>query len=269
MTLLLVCALAWLTAQLTWTLVGALSTSPDLTPLTFHATSPRPPLSVLIREASAQPLFGQPEAGRSLSQISPTHLALTLLGVAISPQPKSSWAIIAEGHEQGAPQRVFTTGSMVPGGARVVSIQPLEVILNLGGELQSLMLDSTHESPSVAGFGSAAMPRQLPGLPGLIAHKPTALMQYIHPMAVFKNGQFAGYRVFPGMDSRLFMRMGLVPGDIIEQINGETLTGPIQSLNLIRSLSHSQQPIQLTVDQHGQTRIITLSPQALTGSTPH
>ncbi len=267
--LLLVCGLAWLSAQLTWIVVGALSTSPDLTPLAFHTTPPHPPLSVLIREASAEPLFGQPEAGRSPSQISPTHLALALLGVAISPQPESSWAIIAEGHEQGAPERVFTTGSVVPGGARVVSIHPLEVILNLGGELQSLVLDSAHESPSVPELGSAPPPHRLPGLPGLIARQPMALMQYIHPMAVFKNGQFAGYRVFPGIHPRLFLRMGFVPGDIIEQINGEALTGPIQSLNLIRSLGHSRQPIQLTIDQHGQTRIITLSPQALTDSVPH
>jgi type II secretion system protein C len=269
MTLLLVGILAWLTAQLTWTLVGILSPSTDLNPLMLHVTPPQTPLPVLIREASESPLFGQPDTGRPLSQISPTHLALTLLGIAISPQPESSWAIIAEGREQGAPEQVFTTGSTLPSGARIVSIQPLEVILNLGGELQSLVLDSTGETPSPAGPGSAEMPNRSPGLPGLLARRPTALMQYIHPMAVFKNGQFAGYRVFPGLHPRLFMQVGLMPGDIIQQINGETLTGPIQSLNLLRSLGNSQQPIQLTVDQHGQTRIITLPSHALTDSIPH
>ncbi len=269
MILLLVLMLGWLSAQLTWALVGFWNPSAQLSQLSPHAVSHLPSLAILIREASAEPLFGPAGANRPLSAIRPTHLALSLLGIAISPhQPSSSWAIIAEGHEQGAPERVFTTGSTLPGGARIVSIQPLAVILNLDGELQSLGLNSGGGPSAPAGPGFAASPPRLSGLPGLLAQRPLALMQYIHPMPVFKNGRFTGYRVFPGIHPRLFMQAGLAPGDIIEQINGEPLTSPIQSLDLLRSLGHSQQPIQLTVVQHGLTRIITLPTRALSDSRP-
>ncbi|EQD50822.1 general secretion pathway protein C [mine drainage metagenome] len=249
---LLVIALGWTGAHLTWSLWGR---------PTFHNPPPmaRPlsktPEIIFVHAITEHPLFGQPSKGAG-SSIATTRLALTLLGVAATRDKKDSWAIIALGGA-GAPERVFTIGSLIPGGAKILSIHPKEVILTLAGELQALKLNtgsSGIEAPAQPGGGMG------PNLPQMLARQPMSLLKYIRPMPVFKSGHFAGYRVFPGARPRAFLRLGLAPGDIIQAINGITLTNPVQSLNLIHRLAQSHQPITLMVQDNGQVREITIPP---------
>ncbi|MHB1543615.1 MAG: type II secretion system protein N [Gammaproteobacteria bacterium] len=249
---LIVIGLGWTGARFTWSLWGR----PKLPnpPQTIQKLSKTPAIT-FAHAIVEHPLFGHASAGQGQS-IAATHLALTLLGVAVTQKKRDSWAIVALGGAS-APERVFTLGSLIPGGAKIVSIQPQEVILTLAGELQALKLNT-----GSTGIGT---PTHLeggigPNLPQMLAQRPTALLKYIRPMPVFKAGHFAGYRVFPGARPRAFLRLGLSPGDIIQAINGITLVNPIQSLNLIHRLAHSHQPITLTVQDNGQTREIMIPP---------
>ncbi len=249
---LLVIGLGWIGAHLTWTLWGK---PRFLNPVVLTRPLKRTPELTLAREISEQPLFGHASMGQA-GAIAATHLALTLLGVAVTPKKNHSWAIIAMGGPE-APERVFTIGSLIPGGAHILSIESQEVILTLAGELQSLKLNSGD-----SGVGTSASPGRsmASNLPQILARQPMALLKYIRPMPVFQSGHFAGYRVFPGARPRAFLRLGLSPGDIIQAINGITLTNPVQSLNLIHRLAQSHQPITLTVQDNGQIREIMIPP---------
>lgn len=248
----IVVGMGWSGARLTWSLWSR----PRLRPPPVSAqTRSKTPETVLARAITRYPLFGHPSLTAG-PKITTTHLALTLLGVAAAPTKKNSWAIIALG-AAGAPQRVFGIGDLIPGGARLVSIRPQEVILSLAGELQALKLNTGNSSMAT---GPQIQSPQRSSLPLMLARQPLTLLKYIRPMPVFKAGHFAGYRVFPGARPRAFLRLGLSPGDIIQSINGITLTNPIQSLNLIHRLALSHQPITLTVTDHGQTREITIPP---------
>ncbi len=249
---LIVVGMGWTGARFTWSIWGR-PTRSSIVRLAPPVS--KTPETLLAHEITEDPLFGRPSAGQGQS-IATTHLALTLLGVAVTPRKHDSWAIIALGGA-GAPERVFTEGSLIPGGAKILSIRPQEVILTLAGELQALKLDTGHSD-----LGSSDQPGggTRPGLPQMLARQPMALLKYIRPMPVFENGRFAGYRVFPGARPQAFLRLGLSPGDIIQAVNGITLTNPVQSLNLIHRLAQSHQPITLTVQENGQTREILIPP---------
>jgi len=71
------------------------------------------------------------------SQLSATHLPLTLAGIFADTDPKRSKALIAF---SGQPPKSYGVGQEVPGGAKVYEILPDRVILQVGNQLERLDL---------------------------------------------------------------------------------------------------------------------------------
>lgn len=91
-----------------------------------------------IQKMLRLPLFGEyiPKALVDLD-VKPSGSDLVLEGIVFSPDTKNSLVIISAPGNQ---TQTFSTGSIVPGGAKIKQITPDGVVLKRDGELESLSL---------------------------------------------------------------------------------------------------------------------------------
>ena len=76
------------------------------------------------------------------------------------------------------------------------------------------------------------------------------------------NGEQVGYRVYPGRNRQQFAALGLRPGDLIKDIDGQSLTDPAQAVQVFEKLGTAQQ-VTLTVERNGQPQSIILKTSQL------
>ena len=88
------------------------------------------------------------------------------------------------------------------------------------------------------------------------------LADVIRPTPYFVNGQQQGYRVYPGRDRRQFAALGLRPGDLIKDIDGQSLTDPTEAMKIFQSLGTADQ-VSVTVERDGQPEVIVLKTDQL------
>lgn len=75
---------------------------------------------------------------------------------------------------------------------------------------------------------------------------PIRLFMIRRPYAVYRDGQFQGYKIMPGSNADQFKRLGFESGDIITYLNGIEFTGPGNKEYVIHQLTHSMY-VDLTV----------------------
>lgn len=214
--------------------------------------------SVSILEAQ-NPFGHAPSAlsGAGSSQpVVASSLSLILLGVAVTPNPRDSLALLGTAN---GPEHVYHPGDILPGGARLVAVRHNRVLIRYQGVLQSVAF--RHHSLSVGGLPTAGSGYPGPVPPSfasrLLSH-PSNLLNYLRPMPVYANGRFAGIRLYPGPNASLFDRVGLRPGDILTAVNGVPLTNPLQGYNLIQRFASRHMPIVLNIERNGATLVISL-----------
>lgn len=248
---------AWLLAVLTWALVPRPQTAQ---PIYRHdAAAPAATPTDTGAELAAMHLFGTPATGGVNAP--ETTLNLTLHGIAAGRHGESFAIIAASGVGN-----VYAVGAQLPGGAKVQSIFPDHVLLNLNGQLQSLSLPKTS-----GGSGAGATPimeaappipqtiygRPLPAEQNLdqlrneIVQHPERLLDMMRAMPVMQNGKLEGYRVFPVGNSNAFSQLGLQPGDIVTSVNGVPLNNPAQSMQVLNNIRTSSQ-VSVTFTRNGQ-----------------
>ena len=83
------------------------------------------------------------------------------------------------------------------------------------------------------------------------------LADVIRPTPYFVNGQQQGYRVYPGRNRAQFTALGLRPGDLIKDIDGQALNDPAQAMQIFQSLGNADQ-VSVTVERNGQPETIVL-----------
>lgn len=255
--------IAWTLAQLTW----ALLPRPQSVAPIYKTSVPATPAANLDA-AAALHLFGV-AGGNAVTNAPETTLNLTLSGVvAANPDMKQSLAIIAS---NGVGQ-MYAVGAQLPGGARLQSVYPDHVLLNLNGRTQTLSLPKFSGSSGAAdaGFTTPGLPpvvygRSLPATQNLmqlrneLVSHPERLMDMMRAMPVMEDGKLTGYRVFPVGNSDAFSKLGLDPGDVVTAVNGIPLDNPAQSLQVLNNIRTSDQ-VSITFIRNGQqqTRILSL-----------
>jgi general secretion pathway protein C len=68
--------------------------------------------------------------------------------------------------------------------------------------------------------------------------------------------------VYPGRDRQQFAALGLRPGDLIKDIDGQALNDPEQAMQIFQSLDSADQ-VSVTVERNGQHQVIVLSTSQL------
>ena len=190
---------------------------------------------------------------------------LRLRGTIASDRPEYSIAIIADASND---ENVFVVGEAVAAGARLHAVKADHVVLDEGGVLSRLSLVreySSQTSPSIQRTTSTRQTTDARGrdsIQSVVAQNVAQLADVIRPTPYFVNGQQQGYRVYPGRDRRRFAELGLRPGDLIREIDGQSLTDPTQAMQIFQSLGTASQ-VSVTVERDGTPETIVLNTEQL------
>ncbi len=271
--LVIVVLIAWQLAKMIWMLVpgtsvGTVEMPPNSAAI---ASSARAQGSDTASIADAH-LFG--EAGSDnesaepvveLAELEETSLRnLKLRGTIASDLSQFSIAIIAD---SGNEEKVYVVGDPVASGASLHAVYPDRVVLNERGALTNLSLPREF-TPSTSSYIAPTMPTleeeyvdegnsDDESIQAVVAQNVSRLADVIRPTPYFVNGQQQGYRVYPGRDREQFSSIGLRPGDLIREIDGQSLTDPTQAMEIFQSLGTATQ-VSVTVERDGTPETIVL-----------
>lgn len=275
-TALLVLAIAYKLAELTWALVPGhafdLPAPVIVQSARVGTSSPQANLGAL----EGSHLFGRPPE-RSAEAAPPqnaaldapdTTLPLRLTGVIADQDGELSHAIIASGR---GVEKAYGIGQTIDdaSGATLQAVFADRVILNRGGMPERLVLPSSEQTGSTR-TSAARMPAPAPAPlpvqtaePAVSSSAPAEgndtnwLANTMRLAPHLEGGQMVGFRVNPGRNPELFQALGLQPGDVITDINGISLDTPDRALQVFDALQETAQA-NVTVMRDGATNVLVV-----------
>ena len=268
--LILVILIGWQLAQLVWSLVPAPAAGDAVvTPVQVSGSAEGDAGDLDVNAISAAHIFGianaedvepvpVPEEHETLPE---TRLSnLSLKGTIAADPAELSVAIIADG---GNKEQVYVIGSSVTSGAELHAVYADRVVLNENGALTNLMLpkDFPEGTAPPTRRNTTASIRPAPvakeSIQSGVAQNGSKLSDVIRPTPYFVDGQQQGYRVYPGRNRQQFTALGLRPGDLVKDIDGQSLTDPTQAMKIFQTLGNSSE-VSITVERNGQPETIIL-----------
>ncbi|MDJ0759693.1 MAG: type II secretion system protein GspC [Woeseiaceae bacterium] len=192
-----------------------------------------------------------------------TKINLTLKGTIASDTERASAAVISLGSGD---DQVFSIGEAVTSGASLHAVYSDRVVLNENGRLTALYLPEEYKSSPRPPDRRAGVRRQqaavrtppTESIQSVVSNNAARLSDVIRPTPYFVNGQQQGYRVYPGRDRRQFAALGLKAGDLIKDIDGQSLTNPQQAMQIFQSLGNAS-AVSVTVERDGQPTTLVLT----------
>ena len=215
----------------------------------------------LFGEADAAPAEAAPVPLEN-ENLADTRLTnLVLKGTIASAIPEYSVAVIADGS---AAQKVYVIGDPIGGSAKLHAVYADRVVLNENGALTNLRLPvdfpDGQRMPTrrvTRNTRQAVEAAPTDSIQSMVTENLTRLTDVIRPTPYLVNGEQTGYRVYPGRNRRQFAALGLKPGDLIKDIDGQSLTDPTQAMQIFQSLGDAEQ-VTVTVERDGQDETLVL-----------
>jgi general secretion pathway protein C len=273
--LLLVVVIGWQLAKMFWMFVpGTSAGDPVDIPASLNISSPSGDSSVDVQSIADAHLFGVASKDDETQQVTPTQITddlpdtrltnLLLKGTIASDFPEDSAAIIADGNQE---EQVYAIGEPVTSGAKLHAVYADRVVLNENGQLTNLELpkefpEGTNAPTRRVSRSTQRTAKDTRSIQSVVAQNISKLSDVIRPTPYFVNGQQQGYRVYPGRDRRQFAALGLRPGDLIKDIDGQSLSDPTQAMQIFQSLGTAEQ-VSVTVERNGQPETIVLKTSQL------
>jgi len=270
--LLLVVAIAWQIGKIGWMLVPGPAAG-DLVPLpaVMPAATSSAGGSADVQAIAEAHMFGVADQESAApvvvveENLVDTRLTnLSLKGTIASDYPDYSVAVIADGN---AEEKVYVIGDSLGSGTTIHAIYPDRVVLNENGALTNLKLPK--EFPNAVATATrrdmtstARAQEETQSLQEVVTENMAKLTDVIRPTPYMVNGEQAGYRVYPGRNRQQFAALGLRPGDLIMDIDGQALSDPTQAMQIFQSLGTAEQ-VTVTVERNGQPETIVLSTSQL------
>ena len=187
-----------------------------------------------------------------------TRLNLKLCGTIAAGDEKFAHAIIGDGKGK---NEVYFIKDAVPGGAILHEVYTDRVILNRAGALETLRLPRTSESlgrpmnqPPAAIASNA---RDDGSIQQLMEESSSSFTDILRPQPYMPNGELKGYRVYPGRDRRRFAALGLRPGDLVTDINGQPLNNLQSGMEVFKNLGDATE-LTVTIERNGSPMALTL-----------
>ncbi len=263
-TALLVIAIAYQLATLTWTLVpgSTPSAAPPTRAVTVSNAAPAADLGVLtgshlFGQAAEQPATPEP----AVIDAPDTTLSLTLKGILAKEADTNGGAIIASSRGD---EKAYDVGESLDNadGATLHSVYADRVLLNRNGRLETLRLPKELPSSGSTMGMVSPLPQAAPqpassSLREVITENATRLTDIVRLAPHVQEGQVVGFRVNPGRDRATFEALGLQAGDVVTDINGTVLDDPSQGLQVFQSLGESTQA-NVTVLRDGVPQVIVI-----------
>lgn len=273
--LLLVVLIAWQLAKIVWSLVpgpaaGDPVEAPAIAPVPAGSVSGGAPDVQAIAGAhifgvasqdAEEPIQPAVEETENLRDTQLTNLSLK--GTVAATPAERAVAIIADGSNE---EKVYSIGETVASGATLHAVYADRVVLNEDGVLTNLKLPKEFSESTVTSVRRDTMTTSravdTESIQSVVAKNVSQLADVIRPTPYFVNGQQQGYRVYPGRDRQQFAALGLRPGDLIKDIDGQALTDPTQAMKIFQTLDSADQ-VSVTVERDGQSEVIMLSTSQL------
>ena len=218
----------------------------------------------LFGEAREEPVEeDQGAAGPIPEQLDETRQNLTLTGIVAATDPTLSAAIIEDASKT---EKAYQIGDAVVAGATLHAVEVGRVVLDENGVLTSLTLPQEFaDRPSPIRRAPRVVQRSganNQSIQSVVAQNVSRLADVIRPTPYFVNGQQQGYRVYPGRNRQQFAALGLRPGDLIKDIDGQALNDPTQAMKIFQSLGSAEQ-VSVTVERDGQPQSLVLKTSQL------
>ena len=271
--LLLVIAIGWLLANIIWSLMPGPSAGDAIVVPAGQAIPGRAQTAAAdVQAIAAAHLFGEAGADDPVTivpevtdeDLEDTRLSnLQLKGTIASPEATMSAAIITDGSNE---EKVYLIGDPIASGAKLHAVYTDRVVLNENGRLTNLRLPEEYKASATPVRRTTSQRRtvapETQSIQSVVSQNVARLADVIRPTPYFVNGQQQGYRVYPGRDRRQFAALGLRPGDLIKDIDGQALTDPTQAMQIFQSLGTASQ-VSVTVERNGQPEVIVLKTDQL------
>jgi general secretion pathway protein C len=262
-------------ASLTWSVLP----QPEATvpPPSNVTAAARPAGAPDYQRVAQMSLFGRARAdavAQAPVEAPDTRLNLTLRGILFNTNESGARAIIAS---PGKPEKPYQVRDQVSPGVTIDRIFADRVILLREGQHETLRLPENRlaaaaQRPQAAARGAtrrgapAAAPRDS-GTAAALGHyrrqlrdAPEQATQFLRAEPVNRDGGLAGFRISPGMDTRLFEFAGLEEGDVVTSVNGIQLDQLDKGFEALEELGQANQ-LTLTVLRGGQQQTIQLQLQ--------
>ncbi len=179
---------------------------------------------------------------------------LVLVGTFVFDNPSNApYAIIEDDKKK--IQDAFGLNEMVFNEAKLISIQADKVIIERGGEKETLLLDdspggaaassSNIENISEMTVNEAELDQALQNLP--------LLLTQARAVPYFKNGKSVGLRLFAIKAGSLYEKIGLQNGDILKTVNDNSLADLSQAAKLFEDLKQ-QRSISVVIERNREER---------------
>ncbi|MBN1239343.1 MAG: type II secretion system protein GspC [Gammaproteobacteria bacterium] len=197
-----------------------------------------------------------------------TTLSIRLTGVIEQTEGDGGQAIIASGRSD---EKKYGIGQTIDGanGATLHAVYRDRVILNRGGQLETLRLPKD-AAPTQSGRVARA-PAPAPAVPpsadepplrNVISENASQLTNIMRLSPHVEGGQMVGFRVNPGRDRETFEALGLMPGDVVTDINGMVLDDPSRGLQVFEALGESTMA-NVTIMRDGSPTVIVIDTSQL------
>ena len=121
---------------------------------------------------------------------------------------------------------------------RIGSGQTVRVSLEREGQMKEIEVNAQKISPDALAAQRVEMVRPITDI--------------FRAQPNFVNGQQRGYHLYPGDAPEIFSDLGLVPGDFLKEINGESLNNAGGSYELFKELARGK-TVELTIERQGKT----------------
>lgn len=266
-TAVLVIAIAYQLATLTWTLVPG--STPTGAPTVQQSNGTNAQASRDFSALSDWHPFGEADQQTApviaaVVDAPDTTLSLVLKGILSIEDDASGGAIIQSGPGS---ERAYRGGQTIEGadGAKLHSVYADRVLLDRSGRLETLRLPKELSNSAPIGI-PAPMPQASTGATGslreAIGANAARLSDILRPAPHIQEGKVVGFRVTPGRDSAAFEALGLRPNDVVTDINGTVLDDPSQGLQIFQSLGETTQA-NVTVLRDGVPQVIVIDTSQL------
>ena len=263
----------WQSSQLFWSIfpkkiLPKVINIPSSMVLTNSNSEPAIQSNLLINNIVDQHLFGKhAEENKSevtnnepnasiISDLKETKLNLSLNGVIHGKGISDSIAIISNSSDE---EKIYSINDMIITGTTLHSVYSDQVILNSRNGLESLKLpkDNINKISNLNNYNNISTASVVP-----LKEFGTNLADTIRPTPYFVSGKQTGYRVYPGSDRKQFMALGLISGDLITNVNGNSLEDPKEAMQIFQSIENDDK-VTLTVIRNDESREILINSNQL------
>jgi len=279
-TFVLVILVAKSVADLTW-LIFAPSEQGNSALRRFQPAQTTAQAQVRLRTVSDLHLFGvaakQPVVKEAPIEAKETGLKLTLRGVFAADNPAQAMAIIADARGQ---EKVYRKNETIFSGVTLYAVYPDRVILERSGNFETLSLPrdkdgaaangvhrvirSSYTPPTAVQGDSPVRTRtiqagkQLEELRNQLSQDPQEFWKNVRIEPKYdSNNQIMGY-LFEHNNRQVMQAMGLRPGDVIVEVNGQPVTDPSTLSGLLGQLSTATS-ISLGIERNGQRENLNIN----------